>query len=274
MTDTATISDATIAEIGKLAPEAKTNAREQLARHYSPAEIERAFGTTVKPQGNSGQEPGPAPRAINVADDALDIGQTIKGLAALYKHGSPDMQARVLQQAKARGIAPEEVTGGNPVAPEVLTRDEQLQKVPATFTDPNGPPVDASAYRLQYDPATVADISADALAALDGDMRESFRAAEVPVSHAQAILDAITAATALYPEGQSDADKQLTQREQGAILRRTYGEAEAERIVADASALYFKMPEAFRKMVDERSGFTSAAAQVALAQAYRARRKS
>lgn len=277
MTDTATISEATVGEIAKLDPAAKANAREQLARHYAPAEIERAFGATAKPNGNAGQEPGPTPRTMTTADDALDIVQATKGLAALYKHGDVTMQAKALAQAKARGIAPEEITGGSPVAPEVLTRDEQLQKVPATFADPNGPPADASAYRLQYDPATIADIPADELAALDTDFREAFRAAEVPVSLAQSVLDAITETTALYSDKEMTPEaRELKHREQGGELVRTFGTKGTEEVLALATAAYNRMPADFRKMLDEQNAFHSAKAQVALAnveRAYRARRK-
>ena len=99
MTDTATISDATIAEVGKLAPEAKAAAREQLAKHYSPAEIERAFGATVKPS----DKPEAAPAHVVVRpDDGIDPLKIQGGLVALYKHGTPDMRAKVLAQAKSR----------------------------------------------------------------------------------------------------------------------------------------------------------------------------
>lgn len=277
MTDTSIISAATIGELAKLNGEAKAAAREQLAKHYSSAEIERAFGAGAKPQDKPGADPAPAPRTMNVANDALDFDQTAKGLAALYKHASPDMQARVLAQAKALGVPAEQVTRGAAVTPEVLSAEERIAAANAdpAFRDPNGPPADASAYRLEWPDA--AETPIEALAKRNAEYKEAFRAASIPVILAQSLVDAITKTAALYADKDMTPDaRELKHREQGGELIRTFGAKGAEEILALASAAYARLPESFRKALDEQNAFHSAKAQVALAnieRAYLARAK-
>lgn len=186
----------------------------------------------------------------NPPDHALTPEQKQSGIEALRRHwtGTPEELERAL--AGPTTAPAEQATPINPAI---------------------DPPASPSEYRIAFKPST--NLSPAEYAARISQAKAAFHTAGVPVALAQGLADAIERATTFY-DGLDEARRKLSFVEQGAQLRRAFGETGAKEIAELASAAYARLPETYRAVLDKHHALHSSAAQVSLAnieRAYRAR---